>query len=198
MGCCQIVGDHGTGKSTLVMEMISAVGRQPSAASVLSTQRWSSGATPGGLRRSARIGAAPGGTDSVPIRLLQLHSDASLASRWGHARSLLAGLWSCRQSVWVVDGAEQLPAPVRPLLWGVARMLGKRVLATSHRRLIGLPVLHQTSVNPAVIRDLLQDLSGPDAEPLTEVLDIDGELHDVTNVRDYFAELYERYEQRRI
>ena len=158
---CQIVGGHGTGKSTLIATLLTL---QP----------------------------------SCSVRQLQLHSGDGLLIRIQAGWSTVINLWRRPVDLEIIDGAEQCPIPLRWLIILTAQLLRRRLLLTAHRPLVGLAIVHRTEPNPTILKNLLGQLLGEDADAQIRALDAAKDFAQVANVRDYFADLYERYERQRV
>lgn len=164
-----IVGPHGTGKSTLVHTFLSKLQR------------------------------------SYPkVAFHQLANDPSVGffKRWSQRirsgkriREELSALPN--DGLLIVDGWEQLTIPSR---WRIARSAASRkvtLLATSHRRLPGWTLLHETTTTPKLIRSLADDLLNDSPHEIRKM--IDGHLKTrrlvpTTNVRDLWFEMYDLVE----
>jgi energy-coupling factor transporter ATP-binding protein EcfA2 len=62
-----------------------------------------------------------------------------------------------RGAVWLIDGAERIPLPLRAVLTASLRS----VVITTHTPATGLPLLVRCATTPALLTDLLGDLHGP-------------------------------------
>jgi len=96
------------------------------------------------LRELAGLIAA----DGVRVRIARFDDVAALASAVVE-----------RDAVWLVDGAERIPAPIRSML----AMLVRRIVMTSHEETSNLPLLVQCETDLALLDDLLAELAGPTA-----------------------------------
>jgi ABC-type thiamine transport system ATPase subunit len=86
--------------------------------------------------------------DGVRVRIARFDDVAALAS------ALVE-----RDRVWLVDGAERIPAPIRAML----AMLVRRIVMTSHEETSTLPLLVHCETDLALLDDLLAELAGPTA-----------------------------------
>ncbi len=162
----QIVGPHGTGKSTLVASLL----------------EWGDG-------------------DFAAVTAVHLCGPATI-SWWSHARHRLRAMRRVRSEqaglvdggLLVVDGAEQLGRSDWRRLLSLARRRGQAVLATSHRELAGMEVLHRTGNSPELIRSLTQWLVRGKPDHVLDQVNAalaSRSLSESTNVRDLWFELYD-------
>jgi ABC-type molybdenum transport system ATPase subunit/photorepair protein PhrA len=94
--------------------------------------------------------------DGLRVRIARFDDVAALAS------ALVV-----RDTVWLVDGAERIPLPIRVTLAGAVR----RIVITTHAAMSGLPLLVRCETDLALLRDLLAELGGPmGASELAEVV----------------------------
>ena len=79
-----------------------------------------------------------------------------------------------REAIWLVDGAERIPLPLRALLVNSVR----RIVITSHRWTAGLPVLFRCATTVGLFRQLTTALGEtlPEAEAETRFRDARGNL----------------------
>jgi energy-coupling factor transporter ATP-binding protein EcfA2 len=164
--CGQIIGSHGSGKSTLVSSLLQLLHndfpnhQQLCFVSPESTNRW---------------------------------------AMYSHRRSIANKLRqaiaaSSTNALLVIDGAEQLS--FRAYL-DLMRAMGRKqiaVLATSHRPLFRLPILFQTYTSAALIHELTsQQVKHCSAtiRKLVEANLMQRDLEAVSNVRDYWFDLYD-------
>ena len=86
--------------------------------------------------------------------------------------------------MWLVDGAERIPAPIRSML----AMLVRRIVMTSHQEISNLPLLVHCETDLALLDDLLAELAGP-----TAAAEIAAALFHESggNLRMVFQELYD-------
>lgn len=135
------------------------------------------------------------------VRQLQLTMplESNPWSRFRHARDSAHAVADClhglpRGSLLVIDGVEQLR---RRDLRSIVRKVGRRgvfLLATSHFRVVGISVLHQTEVDVMLIRSLAECLLDQASPAVVEVVsrELEGrDLSGLTNVRDLWFELYD-------
>ncbi|MBB3204621.1 energy-coupling factor transporter ATP-binding protein EcfA2 [Rhodopirellula rubra] len=173
--CGVIVGDHGTGKSTLLRELAETLERE----------------MPGG-QWVQLTGPDPASTRNERIV-------RGLGDLWNNIRTVGRLQRSVpRGGVLVIDGGEQIPAFWR---WWIAHRAKRRdhfCLLTSHSDVAGFATLYRTHLSPDLIGDLVRELlSGTDAalQPGARIkvqqhLDtID--LSRVGNLRDLWDDLYE-------
>ena len=170
-----IVGPHGSGKSTLVHSLVQAWSQQP--------------------------------VDGHPVSCQHLcfvmPASPSFRDRWRHRRSLSERLRDHlsrtvpaedAETLWVVDGAEQLSFLAYRHLIRTAKQQRLTLLATSHQPLPGLPVLHRTETSEAMIRQLTRDRIAHASAPVRSIVEADMNARDlsaITNVRDYWFDLYD-------
>lgn len=115
---------------------------------------------------------------------------------WANAGRAVAALAAARRDqIVAVDGWEQLPWGCDLMIAALARWRGACVIATAHRP-SGLPVLARCESSPAIIAALVERL--PDHGGAIGSTDIDAAFRDHGgNVRDAWAALYDRFEERR-
>ena len=166
-----IVGPHGSGKTTLLYTLM------PFLMSAFQVE------------------------GSTQIRRMQLTMPLvnSTWSRFRHARKSAQQTGDCLSSMppgslLVIDGVEQLTARGRRSLVRKSRRRDIFLLATSHARVAGLSVLHQTVVDVMLIQSLVDRLLENASASVVEV--VSRELHSrdlkaCTNVRDLWFELYD-------
>lgn len=125
-------------------------------------------------------------------RGLELHADEPLppAAAW---RELRAFQHAGARHLVTVDGWEQLPPWRR---WWLRRRLAGPLLITSHRA-DALPTLHHHAVEPALLRDLVRELTGESTAALAERCDRLFERHR-GNLRDCLRALYDDWQAGRI
>lgn len=164
--CGAIIGDHGTGKSTLLRELAEQLERE----------------LPGG--QWVQLTQEP--TSGILSRIVTSRVVLRLQNR------------VARGGVLVIDGGEQLPVIARWWIMARARRRGHFCLLTSHRELAGFTTLYRTSLTPALIADLLDELLPPSDDPqrsrLREKLQRHAESIDwrtINNLRDLWDDLYE-------
>lgn len=164
--CGAIVGDHGTGKSTLLRELAGQLEQEmPGGQWVQLTQEPGSGIAH--QIASTRV-------------VLRLQKQVE------------------RDGVLVIDGGEQLPALARWWIVARAQRRGHFCLLTSHRELPGFVTLYRTSLTPALIADLLDELLPPSEDPQRSRLRAELQRHaaaidlgTINNLRDLWDDLYE-------
>lgn len=162
--CGVIVGDHGTGKSTLLRELATLLDiEMPGGAWVQLTQ-----------------------SDRVYERLDNFRVIARVQ------RTVAPG------GVLVIDGAEQIPRPLRRWIARKCRRANQFALATSHRELAGFETLYRTELSPPLIHGLLKELLSPETSNIPMELRSHLQHHlrsvnldDVDNLRDFWNELYD-------
>ncbi|MCM2371718.1 ATP-binding protein [Aporhodopirellula aestuarii] len=167
--CGTIVGDHGTGKSTLLRELAATLEQE----------------MPGGQWIQL---TGPEPTSKMPFR----DTIANVRSVRQLQRSVSPG------GVLVIDGGEQIPAFARWWLAWRARRNGHFCLITSHADVAGFTTLYRTGLSPDLIKDLVEELLSDDKVPsgtetrlkLQRHLD-SIELAKVSNLRELWDELYE-------
>lgn len=169
--CGLIVGPHGSGKTTLLCTLM------PFLVSVFQSD---------GLAQVRRM------QFTMPL--------ANTAwSRFRHARESVHAAVDCLRglksgSLLVIDGVEQLRSRDLRSLVRKSRRRDIFLLATSHARVAGISVLHQTAVNVMLIQSLADRLL-VDASPLVvEIVSRELQcrnLNACTNVRDLWFELYD-------
>lgn len=159
----QIVGPHGSGKTTLLHQLVSE--------------------RPDWVQPRAWLQLV---RDPEETRLQRIVTRAK--DTWAVCRA--AGKLPAGQML-VVDGAEQIPAPVRFLMLLGARVFRRSLVITSHHPLPGVHVLYRTEVTPELIRALLEEkISQRHAARVESYLQT-VELSKIDNVRDLWSQLYE-------
>lgn len=175
--CGVIVGDHGTGKSTLLRELAATLADE----------------MPGGQWVQLTL---PEGGSRWHLR----ETVDNVATVRRLARQTEPG------GVLVVDGGEQLPAVYRMWLSIQIKRRGRFCLMTSHASVAGFKTLYQTSLSAELIEELVSELlahdypvKAPEHERnvSTEVRRyLEGvDLSDVSNLRDLWDDLYEVVER---
>jgi ABC-type molybdenum transport system ATPase subunit/photorepair protein PhrA len=86
--------------------------------------------------------------DGIRVRVVRFDGVAALAS------ALVD-----RDTVWLVDGAERIPPPIRATLAKLVR----RIVITAHHETSYLPLLALCDTDLALLDDLLAELAGPTA-----------------------------------
>ena len=175
--CGVIVGNHGTGKSTLLQELAATLScKMPGVQWVQLTQ----GALP----------PLAGWFPRYRNRIRETISTICTVLRVQH-RVAPGG-------VFVIDGAEQLPAVIRWLIAGRSRRASHFCLLTSHHDITGFETLYRTALTTELIEQLLNDLltSGLDASHSALHVHLKEhiatmDLASVTKLRDLWDELYE-------
>lgn len=179
--CGVLVGDHGTGKSTLLRELASQLNdTMPGGQWVQLTQTWSA---------SPSLSFA----DRCQYLLPRLRETiANIRTVAATQRRVVAG------GVLVIDGAEQLPAAFRSLIARSSHRREHFVLLTSHHDISSFQTLYRTRLTPTLIHELLDELlSIADAESnITLRAELQKHiagvnLDEVTNVRLLWDQLYE-------
>ena len=97
-------------------------------------------------------------------------------------------------SLLILDGIEQLGLFARQIILVSARLRHVTVLATSHRNLFGMRVVHQTSLDAQLIHELVgQLLEGGSKEVQAKVEGWvrDYDLDQVANLREFWFEIYD-------
>lgn len=134
----QIVGPHGTGKSTLLFDWASELAI----------------AFPGGqwiqLTRNTEAGWWAGGRHRLDNRAAVLRLQRSVRS---------GGLL-------VIDGGEQLSWLTRRQLRKAIDAAHQYCLITTHRAVAGFATVHQTSTDPVIVRELAAGLLGSNEHPM--------------------------------
>lgn len=166
-----IVGDHGTGKSTLLQTL----------SRFESSERFAYG-------RWIQLGRDP-----------SLKFCGRIRERYDNSIKTLKTQSEVESDhVLIIDGAEQISAIVRSIVRRRALVRGQMCLITTHRTLRGFPTLARTSINPSVVRTLAAELIANIPDPVIRGAmqnTIESRLqHPVTNVRDLWSDLYDTYE----
>ncbi|TWT52410.1 hypothetical protein Pla22_00340 [Rubripirellula amarantea] len=172
---CQIVGQHGTGKSTLVKSLL------PS------------------LRDAFADVAYLQPLDVSPLRL----GSSSWTHRWIHAyRSLSDAVSTARRlaggGLLIVDGAEQLSRLGRIKLYRATRQRNQSLLMTTHQPFRSVPVLYRTEVSLSDLATLTLERVSDSSEDVQRLV---GERlrqqqqqpqgNPALNVRDFWFDLYD-------
>ena len=84
--------------------------------------------------------------DGVHVRIVRFDDHAALATALVH-----------RDAVWLIDGAERIPLPLRAALTTSLR----RVVITTHAAAPGLQILVRCATTPALLTELMHELEGP-------------------------------------
>ncbi|WP_461508407.1 P-loop NTPase family protein [Rhodopirellula baltica] len=163
-----IVGNHGTGKSTLLHDMAHALQEK----------------FPGG--KWIQLTADPNRSPIAVVSSMLQNDRAAIETQ----ATVSPG------GVLVIDGAEQLSPWGRFRIRRRAQQAGHVCLATAHRDLRGFHVLHRTKVTAKLIEDLLAEVlrDHPNArEKLAKVGKADSmpSFADVTDVRELWSRLYD-------
>jgi hypothetical protein len=164
--CGMIVGAHGSGKTTLLHSL------RPMLRDVFSE-----------------------------IKNVQLSAPSSVCrlARRQHARRAAKQLYSRqaqlrRGGLLVVDGAEQLWRLDLAWLLRKAKRRGQAVLATSHRPVLGMTILHETKVTRGLVSSLTESLLAEASPRVAKIVRAELSRQDwstLTNVRDLWFELYD-------
>ncbi len=166
-----IVGPHGSGKTTLLYTLM------PFLSSVFQSD---------GLAQVRRM--------QFTMPLVN-----TLWSRFRHARESFHAALDCLRdlqsgSLLVIDGVEQLRnRDLRSLVRKVRRR-DVFLLATSHTKVAGIRVLHQTAVDVMLIQSLADRLLEDASPSMVEIVFRELQCRDLngcTNVRDLWFELYD-------
>ncbi|MGB7324967.1 MAG: hypothetical protein WBD31_08840 [Rubripirellula sp.] len=164
--CGLIVGPHGTGKSTLVADVVRQF-------------------------ESMRVAVAPvqlcvSPTTALYSRIRHRHAAAQRVRR---AQVSLSG-----GGLLVIDGAEQLSGWAWRGLTRSSRRRKQVVLATSHYDFPGSVTLHRTGSNQALIQELTESLVADSSEKIADRVSDElsrRHLDESTNVRDLWFDLYD-------
>lgn len=169
--CGVIVGPHGSGKTTLIYALM------PFLISVFESD---------GLAQVRRM------QFTMPLVNTPW-------SRFRHARGSFHAAVDCLRGLQpggllVIDGVEQLSSRGLRSLLRKARRRDLFLLATSHTRVAGLSILHQTVVNVMLIQSLADRLLEDASPSVVEIVSRELKCRDLqacTNVRDLWFELYD-------
>lgn len=163
-----IVGDHGTGKSTLLHTVAGDL------ESRFSVGRW--------VQLTRDIGL------SFAERCKELANNIRVTLQ--EQKSLVDG------GVLVIDGAEQLPVWVRATIAKRIQQRGQACLITSHQPVKRFETIYQTSLDPKLIKLLADQLTTEcnDLELLASVRERIAQPID--NARSLWSDLYDVYERR--
>ena len=127
------------------------------------------------------------GAAGVPVNVVRVRSWRDALAVGAALRGLPPGGLAC------VDGWESL-GPVRGPLRLAARLLGRRLLVTSHGP-EALPVLRRCRTTPALLRAVVARLPARAGRIADEEVDEAFRRH-AGNVRDALFDLYDRFERR--
>ncbi len=144
----QIVGPHGSGKTTLVRHLISHLRTQFDAIEILTVRGVNQIQRPPQPSRSNPQSPHPLLTQSISASLSQPPfpaADSNRSHRTGN-------------SVLVIDGIEKLSWLQRRLLFADRRRNKQGLIVTTHRRLLGLPVLFKTGLTEKSFCKVLRHL----------------------------------------
>ncbi len=164
--CGLVVGPHGTGKSTLIH-------------SLMATFRM----------RYARVTHTALHSECHPKRRTTLRYPFK---QWRDFAAVLRRTMS--NQLVIVDGLEQLPLAARIVFVQAIRHRGGHLLATSHRALLGLPILWRTQATPLLVRRLASDMLeniDPQARGVVERALDARDLKRIENIRELWFELYD-------
>ncbi|KAA1259586.1 NACHT domain protein [Rubripirellula obstinata] len=169
-GSGQILGEHGSGKSTLVSSLVQRLQTRFQSTHHLRFVRPEFADRLGSVRSTFR-------------------------HRRTASRQLRQTLATCsHNTLLVIDGAEQLSAlAYHQLLHAIART-PVCVLATSHRKMRRMPVLFQTKMSPPVIRKLTRRQVQRASSVVRNIVEADlasRDLDMIDNLRDYWFDLYD-------
>ncbi|MEM9644029.1 MAG: hypothetical protein AAF989_03455 [Planctomycetota bacterium] len=94
----------------------------------------------------------------------------------------------------VIDGMEQLRPTQRWKVRRIASQSGVKCIATSHKNLVGWPVIFRTRIEPALILELTNELIENQPDDVVgsirrRLRSID--LQNVVNLREFWFELYD-------
>lgn len=162
-----IVGDHGTGKSTLLHSIAGELEAR------FADGRW--------VQLTREIGWA------FPQRCREIATNIQVTLR--EQKALAAG------GVLVIDGAEQLPSWARSIIAKRTRQRGQACLITTHQPVKRFETIYRTSLNPKLIKFLADQLtSGLDNPELIESV---GKriTQPIDNARLVWSDLYDVFEQ---
>lgn len=165
-----IVGPHGTGKTTLLHTLLPTLGQRFSSVTML------------------RLG---GCVTSHPLRRWRhvRHTGQELASEIRALSSV-----GCPPGLLVIDGAEQLSSWQRRRLLRWSHQGGHAILATSHRPLRGLDILHRTRLDAKLIRGLTMRLIAGASSDVASAVHRELDRRDLereSNLREMWFDLYD-------
>lgn len=182
--CGAIVGLHGTGKSTLLAELLRGIERT-GRSTPLVTLHDGEGRLPSEFRTTLRRLRAA----NEPFSPVACDGGTAVASDWAK-RPLV-----CRIVV-AVDGYEQLRPWNRWLLRSFCRRRGCGLIVASHRP-TGLPELYRTAIDVPLAWRVVEKLQEglPSLVRLADVVERLARNHG--NLRESLFDLYDLYEARR-
>ncbi len=184
----QIVGPHGTGKSTLLHALLPTLREQGRDIVwyTLSAGQRRLGVpivVPAGRPGSERTAALRATSGVMPDEPSGSSDTDAIVAHW------------CRSTLVIVDGYEQLGIAARLRLRTKCHYSGAGLLVTSHSS-TGLPTLFETHVSFETFHTLVSQLAGGKLDWIDPVELRSCYERAAGNARDAFFELYDRYETR--
>ncbi len=161
-----IVGPHGSGKSTLLQSMLPLL-----------------------RQRFARVEQVQLLADPKASLRNGLHQKQQ---NWNVIRDQLTSL--CGHDLLIIDGLEQTFTQHRIGMLKRSKHRSPLILGTSHRPLLGLPVLFETSIDRQQIIRLTNQLIGNCPDPVAGLVHQKLAHHDwerPTNLRDFWFDCYD-------
>ena len=160
-----IVGPHGTGKTTLLQSLLEVLNDTFPSVCILKLD-----------------GVYQGWRSRIRVAVDRL-------------RRIFSALQSLpRESLLILDGVEQLGFISRQIILQSASVRRVTVLATSHRPMLGMQVVHQTTINSKLIRELLDQLLKGSSEEMNAKVEAwiaNDDLDQILNLREFWFELYD-------